>query len=288
MKKFNLMIVIALVTLMIMTACGGKSTKKETKEVVQKPTEPKLKVYRFVVGDILVKDISLFNPGTDEGQSKRFTNSAYLIRHEKGDLIWDTGLPDALAELPDGNDSEAFLMKMPITMSSQLAEIGVKPEEVEYLALSHLHGDHTGNANLFKTATLLLQKEEYASLFEGETVNPAVDSLKNNQSVKLDGDHDVFGDGSVIIKRAPGHTSGHQVLFLDLEETGPVLLSGDLYHFTKNREVRGVPAFNVDKELTLASMDAIEEFLKVKNAKLWIQHDFEQNQGLPTSPEYAK
>ncbi len=176
-------------------------------------------------------------------------------------VIWDTGLPDALAGFPDGNDSEAFLMKMPVTLSSQLAEIGVKPEEVEYLALSHLHGDHTGNDNLIKKATVLLQKEEYPGLFEGETVNPALDSLKDNQSVKLDEDHNVFGDGSVIIKRAPGHTPGLQVLFLDLEETGPVLLSVDLYHFTKNREARGVPAFNTDKEQTFASMDAIEAFI---------------------------
>jgi len=286
MKKLNFIFAIALVAMM--AACGGAGTKKIEEEKPQASAEPKLKVYRFVVGDILVKNIGLFNPGTDEGQTKQFTNSAYLIRHDKGDLIWDTGLPDALAALPEGNDTEAFLMKMPKTLSGQLAEIGVSPKEVEYIALSHLHGDHTGNVNLFTNATVLLQEEEYAGLFEGEAVPASVDSLKNNKSIKLTGDHDVFGDGSVVIKRAPGHTLGHQVLFLDLEETGPVVLSGDLYHFSKNREVRGVPAFNADKDQTLASMDAIEAFIKEKNAELWIQHDFAQNQGLKTSPEFSK
>lgn len=127
----------------------NKKTTQNTEELVAEEKEPKLKVYRFEVGDILVKDISLFNPGVDTGQSKKFTNSAFLIRHEKGDLIWDTGLPDALADVHEGNDSEAFLMKMPKTMASQMEEIGVSPEDIEYLAISHLHGDHTGNANLF-------------------------------------------------------------------------------------------------------------------------------------------
>lgn len=286
MKKLNYIISLAL-AVCIFSACstGTKSDQSTAKEEVKEPT---VKVYAFTVGDILVKDISLFNPGVDTGQTKKFTNSAYLIRHEKGDLMWDSGLPDMLAGAPEGNDSPGFLMKMPKTLSSQLAEINVTPEEIEYFAISHLHGDHTGNANMFTASTLLFQEEEYAALFEGESVNPSFDSLKNNKAIKLTGDHDVFGDGSVIIKRAPGHTPGHQVLFLNLAEYGPVVISGDLYHFTKNRELRGVPAFNSDKEQTLQSMDSIEAFIKEKNAKLWIQHDLEQNQTLPHAPEFVK
>lgn len=286
MKKINLILSLVII---FAAACGSSTENKQVaEETVTEPKELTLKLYTFTVGDILVKDISLFNPGVDEGQSKKFTNSAYLIRHEKGDLIWDTGLPDAMAAIPEGSDSEAFLMKMPITLNSQLAEIGVSPEEVEYLALSHMHGDHTGNANMFTSAKLLLQKEEYAGLFEGESVVANVDSLKNNEFMKLDGDHDVFGDGTVVIKRAPGHTPGHQVLYINLPETGPIVLSGDLYHFTKNREGRGVPAFNTDKEQTFQSMDAIEAFIKEKNATLWIQHDFDQNQTIAHSPDFAK
>ena len=104
------------------------------------PAPVELKMYVFTVGDILVKDISQFSPGIDEGLSKQFTNSAYLIRHEKGDLIWDTGLPDGLNQNPDGNDAGNFVMKMPKTLSSQLQEIGLDPSEVDYLGLSHLMG----------------------------------------------------------------------------------------------------------------------------------------------------
>jgi len=287
MKKLNLFLSLVL-AVSIFSACTTKPDKGGPANTIEEVQKPALKVYVFTVGDILVKDISLFNPGVDSGQTKKFTNSAYLIRHEKGDLIWDTGLPDQLAALPDGNDGPAFLMKMPKTLASQLKEINVSPEEIEYLAISHMHGDHTGNANLFTNATLLFQQEEYTALFEGEQVAPNFDSLKNNEAVKLTGDYDVFGDGSVVIKKAPGHTPGHQVLFLDLPKTGPVVLSGDLYHFTKNRELRGVPAFNTDKEQTFQSMDAVEAFIKEKHATLWIQHDLEQNQGLPHSPAFSE
>lgn len=280
MKKVNL--IVAVLITMLIAACGGSSS--QTTEAPEK-AEATLQLYAFEVGDILVKDISLFNPGVDTGQSKQFTNSAYLIRHPKGDLMWDTGLPDALADMPEGEDSQYFVMKMPTTLSGQLEGIGVSPEEVDYIAVSHMHGDHTGNMNLFSSATVLLQTEEYAALFEGEEVNPNVDSLKNNVAIKLTGDHDVFGDGSVVIKRAIGHTPGHQVLYVDLPETGPIVLSGDLYHFEKNRELRGVPAFNFDKDLSLVAMDDIEAFLKEKGATLWIQHDKEQNQKIKHAPE---
>jgi N-acyl homoserine lactone hydrolase len=285
MTKINLKFIMAVAIVSLITACGGaKTANTETEEV----SKPKIQVYAFNVGDILVKDISLFNPGVDEGQTKQFSNTAYLIRHPKGDLIWDTGLPDGLNQMTEGNDSDGFLMKMPVTLASQLEAIGVAPTEVEFIALSHLHGDHIGNANMFTNATVLLQKEEYDGLFNGETPVAEVADLKNNPNVQLNGDHDVFGDGTVVIKRAPGHTPGHQFLFLDLVETGPVVVSGDLYHFAKNRELRGVPSFNSSKEETLASMDIIEAFIKEKNATLWIQHDFDQQKTIPHAPEVIK
>uniref|UniRef100_UPI004047F7CD N-acyl homoserine lactonase family protein n=1 Tax=Roseivirga sp. TaxID=1964215 RepID=UPI004047F7CD len=285
MNKINFKPILALATALIISSCGGAKTSNTETAQVEKTD---IQVYAFNVGDILVKDISLFNPGVDVGQPMQFSNTAYLIRHPKGDLIWDTGLPDGLNQMAEGNDSEAFLMKMPVTLASQMEAIGVAPSEVEFLAVSHLHGDHIGNVNMFANATVILQKEEYDALFNGETPVAEVADLKSNPSVQLTGDHDVFGDGSVVIKRATGHTPGHQVLFLDLAETGPVVLSGDLYHFAKNRELRGVPAFNTSKDASLASMDAIEAFIKEKNATLWIQHDYKQQQTIPHAPEVIK
>lgn len=285
----------AIIAMMAM-ACGNSSSTEgsegtesaETETATAAEEDNDLKIYVFNAGEILVKEISLFNPGVDVGQTKQFTNTAFLIRHPKGDLMWDTGLADELSFLDGGNDNPNFTMKVPVMLRTQMEELGVTTEEIEYLAMSHYHGDHIGNANLFMSSKLLLQQEEYDSLFNRSTSTPLVDSLINNPYEKLNGDYDVFGDSTVIIKRAPGHTPGHQVLYVDLPVTGPIVLSGDLYHFTKNRELKGVPGFNTDKEGTLQSMDAIEAFIKEKNATLWIQHDAEQMATIPHAPEYVK
>jgi len=271
-----------------LTNCSGPKTNEGTVSEQTEINEAPLTMFVLEVGEILVKDLALFNPGVDEGKQKTFTNTAYLIKHPKGTLIWDTGLPDALADIPEGNDSPGFLMKMPKKIGDQLTAINVDPEDVDYAAVSHEHGDHIGNLPLFRNATLLLQAEEYSSLFENEE-RPAseLDSLKRNAYIKLKGDHDVFGDGKVIIKRAIGHTAGHQMLFVDLPETGPVLLSGDLYHFAKNRENRGVPSFNWDKQQSLATMDIMEQFLKDNHATLWIQHDMHDPQ-VKWAPDYYR
>ena len=254
-------------------------------------TQPKLTLHVFECGNVEVKDISIFSPGVDEGKTKFLTNSCYLIQHEKGNMIWDTGLPDAL----EGKGGEAFGGKLLLTvtnpLSKQLDEINVNPQQVDFIGISHFHGDHTGNANLFENASLFIQQAEYDAAFGEDPTKfgfnpPSYAQLDKSKIKVLDGDHDVFGDGSVVIKAAPGHTPGHQVLFLNLDETGPVVLSGDLYHFTKNREHKRVPSFNFDKEHTLAAMDVIEQFVDAEGAQFWIQHDKEQNQTIKHSPEF--
>ena len=269
-------IFLAVLSTLLLSACSQK---------------PPLTLHVFECGQVNVHDISLFSPGVDEGQPKELVGSCYLIQHEKGSMIWDTGLPDALA----GNKADAFGGKLTLsvgnTFASQLDAIGIKPDSIEYLGISHFHGDHTGNANLFKNASLFIQKAEYDAAF-GENpkqfgFNPDSYSQINIEKIQiLNGDHDVFGDGSVIIKTAPGHTPGHQMLLVNLEKEGPIMLSGDLYHFTKNREHKRVPSFNFDKKQTLETMDAIEKFVKESGAQFWIQHDKEQNATIKHSPEF--
>ena len=101
-----------------------------------------------------------------------------------------------------------------------------------------------------------------------------------------DDEHDVFGDGSVIIKLAPGHTPGHQVLYLRLPRTGSVLLSGDLYHFPEARALNRVTIFDFDQAQTAVSREAIEAFLTKTGAQLWIQHDDIGNSRLKKAPDY--
>jgi N-acyl homoserine lactone hydrolase len=256
-----------------------------------KPAKP-LRLYVFNCGTIDVKDVSVFHPGVGKDVHKTLTDSCYLIVHAKGSLMWDAGNPDALASIPEGKTMyEIFTFRVTKPLAKQLEEIGAKPESIQYLGISHLHGDHVGNVNLFPKATLLMQKEEYAAGFGAEPGKFGFDptgyaTLKANPVKQLEGDYDVFGDGSVVIKRMLGHTPGHQALFLKLAKTGNILLSGDLVHFTENWEHRYVPGFNFDKEQSLKTMDAADKFIKENHAQLWIQHDLEQNATINHVPQF--
>lgn len=283
MKPYTLQLRIALlgaISLML-GACATTPTPQAS---------PRL--YAFDCGHIEVLDISIFHPGVGKGEHKNLTDSCYLIVHPKGTLMWDTGLPDTLAAIPEGKQLYGvFNMKVKNTLASQLSSIGVNPSTITYLGISHLHGDHIGNANLFPKSTLLMQKEEYEAGFGADPSKFGFDpsgypTLGANPKQLLQGDYDVFGDGSVIIKRTLGHTPGHQALFVRLAKTGNVLLSGDLVHFTENWEHKYVPGFNFDKDQSLKTMDEVAAFLKANNAALWIQHDLEQNATIKHAPAF--
>ncbi len=254
-----------------------------------------LKVYAFECGQITVSNVSMFSPGHDEGQSKELTDSCFLVRHAKGTLMWDTGLSDALAAEPNGVTAGGglFQLKVKKTLASQLEEAGIEPAEVDYLAMSHLHSDHTGNAALFAGATWIVQRPEHDAAFGPEPARYRFDpasyaALQDGKTMVIDGDYDVFGDGSVVILAAPGHTPGHQVLFLDLAKNGPVVLSGDLFHFTKNRAYARVPAFNFDRAESLRSIDRVEGLIARTKATMWIQHDKEQMATIAHAPVFVE
>ena len=253
-------------------------------------TSPRL--YALNCGTIEVSDVSVFSPGVDVGKKKTLTDSCYLIVHPKGALMWDTGLSDEIAAMPGGKKlGDKFHGTLKKTVAAQLKEAGFTPDSVTHLGLSHMHFDHIGNVGLFPKATLLMQKEEFASAFGPEATKFGNDAktyptLGANPKQELAGDHDVFGDGTVVIKAAKGHTPGHQVLFVKLKKTGNVLLSGDLAHFTKNWDNRRVPSFNFDKDMSVKAMDEMAAFMKENKAKFWIQHDLEQNQKIKRSPKF--
>jgi N-acyl homoserine lactone hydrolase len=254
------------------------------------PTSPRL--YAFNCGTIEVSDISIFSPGVDVGKKKTLTDSCYLIVHPKGALMWDTGLSDEIAGMPGGKKlSEKFHGSLNKTLAAQLKDAGFTPDAVTHLGLSHMHFDHTGNVGLFPKATLLMQKEELAAAFGPDAAKFGNDAknyptLGSNPKQELAGDHDVFGDGTVVIKAAKGHTPGHQALFVKLKKTGNVLLSGDLAHFTKNWDNRRVPSFNFDKDMSVKAMNDMAAFIKENKAQFWIQHDLEQNRKIKHAPKY--
>ncbi|MFK4499691.1 N-acyl homoserine lactone hydrolase [Bradyrhizobium japonicum] len=244
------------------------------------------KLYVLNCGEGTAGDISRWTPGLNEGKSMDFVDSCYLIKHSnKGWFLWDTGIADAVAAMPNGlvpADPKAVTWRRPKTLAAQLEQLGLKPDDVKAMAVSHTHPDHTGNVELFPQATLYVQKAEYD--WPGANNEPR---FKPSHPVELlAGDKDVFGDGSVTILSTPGHTPGHQSLLVKLPKTGAVVLSGDAVHFKDNWDNRRVPSMNANKDQSAASMQKIADTLTKEKAQLWINHDKAQRDSQKMAPEF--
>jgi N-acyl homoserine lactone hydrolase len=225
------------------------------------------RLYVLYCGDIALNDASSFTPGASGPGTLSVT--CYLIKHAQGWVLWDTGLPDSLVGMPDGMKSNAGVWTSKKTLASQLAELGLKPADIRYLALSHSHPDHVGNLNLFPQATLVVQKAEYdwVQPFGGPRFKP------EQPAIKAEGDRDLFGDGSVMLISTPGHSPGHQCLLVGSPKTGALLLSGDAVHTRANWDSHRVPERNFNMAQSLASLDRMAVVLKENNAQLWIGHE---------------
>ena len=265
------------------------------------PPAPKsLRLYVLDCGLINVNRAGTerYNVTPEEAGETRFAVPCFLIAHPRGTLMWDLGIvPDdtveARARGEQGNPTATAEAVAPVkrTLASQLAEIGYKSGDITYFAISHAHGDHVANANLFAASTWLARPAERAFMWEeGNTrVNRTYfDRIEKSKTISLDRDeYDVFGDGSAVIKSAPGHSPGHQVLVLNLASTGRVMLAGDLYHYPQERTLhRQPPATEFSVEQSAASRVMIEEYLKRTKTEIWIEHDFAANAKLKKAPAY--
>lgn len=212
-----------------------------------------------------------------------FTFSCYVIKHGDDYMVWDTGF------LPGSNPNAPK-----VSLLEQLAQMNVRPEQVKFVGISHFHGDHTGQLGSLPGATLLIGEREWAGITStppatGANVAPFRHWMGGGGKVEPQaGDKDVFGDGTVMILRTPGHTPGHQALLVRLKEKGAVILSGDLVHFRENYETNGVPGFNFDRAQTLASIERIKQIQKNLNATFIIQHDPRDIGKLPAFPAAAR
>ncbi len=241
------------------------------------------KLYVLDCGQIAAPDQSRWSPGVNVGVPIVVSDNCYLIHHAQGWFLWDTGLADAIAARPDGvNGPFGFVMKRAKTLAGQLEELGVKPADIKGIGISHTHPDHIGNVEEFPQVMLFVQKAEYE--WPGEGGAPRFDP--NHPVTKLEGDRDVFGDGSIVIISTPGHTPGHQSLLVRLPKTGVVVLSGDVAHFKANWDNRRVPAFNFSKEESLASMQRVADILAKEHGELWINHDKPQTDAQKKPPEF--
>ena len=249
-----------------------------------------VRLYALDCGKIQIKDMAMFSDtGEYNGKPGVLVDPCFVIRHPKGTLVWDSGLGDKLAETKGGVDFDLGHMQVDATLLDQLKAIGLAPADVTYLSFSHTHFDHTGNANEFPGATWILNKAELAWAESNPGPFVKVETFSNYKTAKkqlIDGDYDVFGDGSVLILKTPGHTPGHQALELKLKKSGVVILSGDLFHLRDNFKFRRVPPFNVERADTLASIDRVATILKNTKGRLVVQHDAGDFNTLPKFPKF--
>lgn len=277
---------LAIATALTLCACARE---------IAAPEAPAVQLYALDCGRIAFADAGMFSDEhVFDGQARELMVPCYLIRHPDGDLLWDTGLPEAIADMSDGLSPEGFPahFTVPVKLSAQLAQLGLTPADIEFVSVSHGHSDHSGNLNMFAGSTWIVDADERAYMFDDvHRADPNdfnnYNQLENVQPrlIEGDADYDVFGDGSVTIIQAPGHTPGHTILRVNLANAGPVLLTGDMYHLAESRERRTVPVFNADRAQTLASMDKVEALAASSHARVIRQHVSEDFAALPAFPE---
>ena len=279
-------------------ACGSRPPSSSIRSPTPLPSSTRL--YVFDCGTLHIADTRRFRLDREEVSGSDLSVACFLITNPKGALIWDAGaVPDgawAPADAPIVHhivlpDSQERDVSMRRALLPQLRDAGYTPADITYLALSHYHYDHTANANAFASATWLVRQPERDAMFArappGVSQPTTYAALRTSKThIIRDGDYDVFGDATVVIKAAPGHTPGHQILYVKLKKTGDVVLSGDLYHYPEARRLKRVPVFDYDQVQSRATREAIEAFLAKTGAQLWIQHDLKGNARLKKAPEF--
>jgi glyoxylase-like metal-dependent hydrolase (beta-lactamase superfamily II) len=260
---------------------------------------PSVRLY-VLDGGTLESDPARYQLTKEEVGVTQLAVAAYLIVHPKGLLMWDAGAVPDEEWKPSGSpvrqrlvlaDGQERFVTLTRPLVAQLRATGHTPDEITHLALSHYHWDHTANANTFAGAMWLVRQAERDAMFAekvaGANRAATYAALRNSRTTIVSSDdHDVFGDGRVVLKAAPGHTPGHQLLYVRLAETGDVVLSGDLYHYPQERTLGRLPTFEANQDQTRASRASLDAFLAKTKARLWIQHDFTAHAKLKKAPEY--
>ncbi len=255
------------------------------------------RLYRLDGGHSLANDESVWTPGENVGRSIQFSSTCWLIQHGSKWLLWDTGVPESALNDPKGWSTlpKLIVYHLDKTLTAQLATIGLKPDDIAYVALSHTHGDHIGNVRLFPNSTVLMQRAEYEWISTPDGPNDNVNQLKalarklmgTPKHLKLlYGDTDVFGDGSVTLVYTPGHTAGSESLMVHLKNSGFIILSGDVVHLEENFEKDTVPSLNTDKAASIASMERVKRMIATYKAKLFINHDKAETDALKLIPAF--
>ena len=225
--------------------------------------------------------------------------SFYVIKHPKGIVMFDTGNNDKTITDPEGwwgPLAKGFGLKMTKddAIPVQLNKIGLKPDDVKYVAVGHLHLDHGGNVGQFKNATLIAQDDEFKAAWWPDVgysvyyIPGDFAETKNMKTIRLTGDFDLFDDGSVRVIRAPGHTPGSQFMVVKLPKTGTVILTSDCVYLTESLEKNLIPPIPG----TWSPTDSYNSYAKIRhfrdadNGKLFIGHDAELFKAAKKAPDF--
>jgi N-acyl homoserine lactone hydrolase len=255
------------------------------------------KLYRVDCGHSLANDESVWTPGENVGKSIEFSSTCWLIKRGNNWVLWDTGVPQSTLNDPKGWSTlpKLIVYHLDKTITGQLADVGLKISDITYVVVSHTHGDHIGNVYLFPDSKIVMQRAEHSWIYSPDGTNDNVNQLKalarklmgKPKHLQLvDGDTDLFGDGSVILISTPGHTPGSQSLLVHLKNSGFIILSGDVVHLEENFEKNIVPSLNTDKAASVASMDKVRRMIATYHAKLFINHDKAQEDMLKLLPAF--
>jgi N-acyl homoserine lactone hydrolase len=255
------------------------------------------KLYRVDCGHSLANDESVWTPGENVGKSIEFSSTCWLIKHRNQWVLWDTGVPQSTLNDPKGWSTlpKLIVYHLDKTISGQLADIGLKINDINYVVLSHTHGDHIGNVGLFPDSKIVMQRAEHSWIYSPDGTNDNVNQLKalarklmgKPKDLQLvDGDTDLFGDGSVTLVSTPGHTPGSQSLLVHLKNSGFIILSGDVVHLETSFEKDIVPSLNTDKAASIASMEKVRRMIGTYHAKMFINHDKAQEDMLKLLPAF--
>jgi glyoxylase-like metal-dependent hydrolase (beta-lactamase superfamily II) len=278
--------IIGTVTALALAFLSSSAASQKTAPKVGSP-----RLYVMDCGAISNDRPEVFNLTRDEVSNTIMSDMCFLIVHPKGTMLWDSGIPDRFTGLQLGSiqSSRRTAYVKVRSVGAQLLDIGYQPEDINYLALSHAHWDHSGNANTFaRSATWLVSQKERDYMFNpgGYTKGKADwDQLEHAKTIIVPDEYDVFGDGTVILRQAPGHTPGHSVAVVKLLHTGPVILAGDLYHYKEEITLDRMP----DAERTSESPQSramVIGLAKKLNAQIWIAHDLDLSLRLQHSPAY--
>ncbi|MCD6046084.1 MAG: beta-lactamase [Gammaproteobacteria bacterium] len=280
--KTKLSIIGTIFLTFLITASAAKPAIKNNQDV---------RLYTLDCGSVTVHDIAPFSStGAYPHESAQFSTPCFLIKDSKGWLLWDLGMGEQYLGRTVEDTKHGVSITAKKSLIQQLKVLGLSPNDIRFVGLSHAHFDHTGNASLFPNAVWLIEEQEYAyanrSPLPSSVDSTTAITLKPYHKILLKGNYDVFGDGKVEILYTPGHTPGHASLEIHLPHTGVVILSGDLYHMRKSYVLKQIPSFNTDPAQTKASMEKVDAILKNSKGRLVIQHDASDIAALPQIPNY--